>query len=91
MPTVSLACSGLLSSSKADSDRGVIGLAISLPLYLVDALDLVEDDCFDDGSYGLEILVLDNKHMDMFKQQQQVLMERQRSCDMRLYPSHVVA
>ncbi|GKA73639.1 hypothetical protein Tco_0779941 [Tanacetum coccineum] len=35
------------SSSKADSDGGVIGLAISLPLNLVDTLDLVEDDCFD--------------------------------------------
>ncbi|GJQ91125.1 hypothetical protein Tco_0002264 [Tanacetum coccineum] len=45
-----VACSGSLSSSKADSDGGVIGLAISLPLYLVDALDLVEDDYFDGGA-----------------------------------------
>ncbi|GKC70444.1 hypothetical protein Tco_1116327, partial [Tanacetum coccineum] len=37
----------------ADSDGGVIGLAISLPLNLVDALDLVEDACFDVGAYGL--------------------------------------
>nr|GEZ86511.1 hypothetical protein [Tanacetum cinerariifolium] len=53
---------------QADSDRGLFGLAISLPLNLVDALDLVEDDCFDVGAY-----------------------ERQRACDMRLYPSRVVA
>nr|GEZ80605.1 hypothetical protein [Tanacetum cinerariifolium] len=38
-----------LSSSKVDSNGGVIGLAISLPLYLVDALDLVENDCFYGG------------------------------------------
>ncbi|GJT40220.1 retrovirus-related pol polyprotein from transposon TNT 1-94 [Tanacetum coccineum] len=44
-----LSCYGSLSSSKADSDGDVIGLAISLPLYLVDALDLAEDDYFDDG------------------------------------------
>nr|GEW75613.1 reverse transcriptase domain-containing protein [Tanacetum cinerariifolium] len=37
---------------EADSDRGVIGLAISLPLNLVDALNLVENDCFDVGAYG---------------------------------------
>nr|GFA34499.1 hypothetical protein [Tanacetum cinerariifolium] len=41
-----------LSSLEADSDGGVIGLAISLPLNLVDALDLVEDDWFDVGAYG---------------------------------------
>nr|GEX89096.1 hypothetical protein [Tanacetum cinerariifolium] len=35
-----------------DSDGGVIGLAISLPLNLVDTLDLVEDACFDAGAYG---------------------------------------
>ncbi|GKD62695.1 hypothetical protein Tco_1300204, partial [Tanacetum coccineum] len=44
---------GSLSSSEADSDGGVIGLAISLTLYLVDALDLMEDDCFDGGAYDL--------------------------------------
>ncbi|GKG13278.1 hypothetical protein Tco_0350238, partial [Tanacetum coccineum] len=38
---------------EANSDGGVIGLAISLPLYLVDALDLVEDDCFDGCAYDL--------------------------------------
>ncbi|GJV81842.1 hypothetical protein Tco_1517712 [Tanacetum coccineum] len=38
---------GSLSSLKADSDGGVVGLAISLLLYLGDALDPVEDDCFD--------------------------------------------
>nr|GFB19867.1 hypothetical protein [Tanacetum cinerariifolium] len=42
-----------LSSSEADLNGGVIGLAISLPLYLVNALDLVEDDCFDGGAYDL--------------------------------------
>ncbi|GKF77493.1 hypothetical protein Tco_0229963, partial [Tanacetum coccineum] len=46
-------CFGSLSSSKADLDGGVIGLAISLPLNLVDALDLVEDDYFDGGAYDL--------------------------------------
>ncbi|GKD47252.1 hypothetical protein Tco_1271897 [Tanacetum coccineum] len=40
---------GSLSSLKADSDGGVIGLAISLRLYLVDALDLAKDACFDGG------------------------------------------
>ncbi|GKG21724.1 hypothetical protein Tco_0384319, partial [Tanacetum coccineum] len=38
---------------EADLDGGVIGLAISLPLYLVDALDLVEDDFLDGGAYDL--------------------------------------
>ena len=42
-----------MSFLEADSDRGVIGLAICLPLYLVDAWDQVEDDCFDDGAYEL--------------------------------------
>ncbi|GKF02157.1 hypothetical protein Tco_0029080 [Tanacetum coccineum] len=42
-------CSGSPSSSEPNSDGGVIGLAISLPLYLVDALDLVEDACFNGG------------------------------------------
>nr|GFD00470.1 hypothetical protein [Tanacetum cinerariifolium] len=42
-----------LSSSKADSNGGVIGLAMSLPLNLVEALDLVEDDCFGVDAYGL--------------------------------------
>ncbi|GKB23151.1 retrovirus-related pol polyprotein from transposon TNT 1-94 [Tanacetum coccineum] len=37
---------------EADSDGGVIGLAISLPLNLVDALYLVEDGCFDVGAHG---------------------------------------
>nr|GEY28304.1 hypothetical protein [Tanacetum cinerariifolium] len=40
---------------EADSNGGVIGLAISLPLYLVDALDLVEDDCFDGDAYDLDM------------------------------------
>nr|GEX11605.1 hypothetical protein [Tanacetum cinerariifolium] len=43
----------IMTVEEADSDRGVIGLAISLPLYLVEALDLVEDDCFDGGVYDL--------------------------------------
>nr|GEZ09514.1 hypothetical protein [Tanacetum cinerariifolium] len=38
---------------EANSYGGVIGLAIFLPLYLVDALDLVENDCFNDGAYDL--------------------------------------
>nr|GFD19559.1 hypothetical protein [Tanacetum cinerariifolium] len=38
---------------EADSDGGVISLAISLPLNLVDALNPVEDECFDVGAYGL--------------------------------------
>ncbi|GJV47903.1 hypothetical protein Tco_1438115 [Tanacetum coccineum] len=46
-------CSGSLSSSEADSDGGVIDLAISLPLCLVGALDLVKDACFDGGAYDL--------------------------------------
>nr|GEZ89277.1 hypothetical protein [Tanacetum cinerariifolium] len=37
---------------EVDSDRVVFGLAISLPLNLVDELDLVEDDCFGVGAYG---------------------------------------
>ncbi|GKC03939.1 hypothetical protein Tco_0995549 [Tanacetum coccineum] len=37
---------GSLSSLEVDSDGGVIGLAICLPLNLVVALDLVEDDCY---------------------------------------------
>ncbi|GKC88038.1 hypothetical protein Tco_1148687 [Tanacetum coccineum] len=60
-------------SLKADSDRGVIGLAISLPLYLVDALDLVEDDCFMVVHMICEILVLDNKDLDIVEQQQQLI------------------
>nr|GEW85243.1 hypothetical protein [Tanacetum cinerariifolium] len=44
---------GSMSSLEADSYGGVISLAISLPLCLVDAFDLVEDDCFDVGAYGL--------------------------------------
>ncbi|GJY35274.1 hypothetical protein Tco_0420652 [Tanacetum coccineum] len=31
-----------------------VGLAISLPFYLVDACDVVEDDCFDGGAYDLD-------------------------------------
>ncbi|GJR61867.1 reverse transcriptase domain-containing protein [Tanacetum coccineum] len=42
---------------EADSDGGVIGLDISLPLNLVDALDLVEDDCFDVGIAGIVTVV----------------------------------
>nr|GFA35763.1 hypothetical protein [Tanacetum cinerariifolium] len=49
-----------LSSSEADSDGGVIGLAISLPLNLVDALDLVEDDRFDETYSGLSQLLVRN-------------------------------
>ncbi|GKG60404.1 hypothetical protein Tco_0612005, partial [Tanacetum coccineum] len=56
------------------SDGGVIGLAISLPLSLVDALDLVEDDFLMLVNMVCEILALDNKDLDMVKQQQQVLM-----------------
>ncbi|GKF99193.1 hypothetical protein Tco_0297976, partial [Tanacetum coccineum] len=40
-----------MSSSEADSDGGVIGLAISLPLYLVVAWDLVGSEAFDVGAY----------------------------------------
>ncbi|GJW61389.1 hypothetical protein Tco_0110724 [Tanacetum coccineum] len=71
---VVVACSGSLSSLEADSDGGVIGLAIYLPLYLVDALDLVENDCFDGGDMICKILMLDNKDLDIVKQHQQVLM-----------------
>ncbi|GKC74842.1 hypothetical protein Tco_1120725 [Tanacetum coccineum] len=46
---------GSLSSSEADSDEGVIGLAISLPLCLVDALDLVEDACFHEHQRACDI------------------------------------
>nr|GFC79700.1 hypothetical protein [Tanacetum cinerariifolium] len=42
-----------LSSLEANSDEGVTGLAIFLPLYLVDALDLVKDDYFDGGENDL--------------------------------------
>nr|GFB77307.1 hypothetical protein [Tanacetum cinerariifolium] len=38
---------------EADSGGGVIGLAIFLPLYLVDALDFVKDYCFDGVAYDL--------------------------------------
>ncbi|GKA46454.1 hypothetical protein Tco_0739337, partial [Tanacetum coccineum] len=68
-------CSGSLSSSEAYSDGGVIGLAISLPLYLVDALDLVEDDFLMVVHMVCEVLVLDNTDLDMVEQQQQVLMD----------------
>nr|GEX28202.1 hypothetical protein [Tanacetum cinerariifolium] len=44
---------GSLSLSDPDSDRGVTGLAISLPLCRVDAFDLVEQDCFGAGAYDL--------------------------------------
>ncbi|GKB65706.1 hypothetical protein Tco_0921892, partial [Tanacetum coccineum] len=44
---------GSLSSSESDSDGGVTGLAISLPLCLVDVLELVEKDCFGAGAYDL--------------------------------------
>nr|GFA23366.1 hypothetical protein [Tanacetum cinerariifolium] len=42
-----------LSSSGPDSDGGVINLAISLPLCLVGAFDLVEKDGFGAGAYDL--------------------------------------
>ncbi|GKF81981.1 hypothetical protein Tco_0243637, partial [Tanacetum coccineum] len=69
------------SFSEADSDRVVIGLAISLPLNLVDALDMVEDDCFDVGAYSFTDFI--NFLLILFS-------ELQRAIDMRLYPSHVV-
>ncbi|GJX92454.1 putative ribonuclease H-like domain-containing protein [Tanacetum coccineum] len=50
---------GSLSSSEADSNGGVIGLAISLPLNLVDALDLVEDDFFSPPKIDLSNFGLD--------------------------------
>ncbi|GKF84581.1 hypothetical protein Tco_0249479, partial [Tanacetum coccineum] len=42
-----------LSFSEADSDGGVIGLAISLPLCLVVAWDLDGSKTFDVGAYDL--------------------------------------
>ncbi|GJX89855.1 hypothetical protein Tco_0343181, partial [Tanacetum coccineum] len=42
-----------LSSPEADSDGGVIGLAISLPLCLVVAFDLVGSDVLDVGAEDL--------------------------------------
>ncbi|GJY53373.1 putative ribonuclease H-like domain-containing protein [Tanacetum coccineum] len=59
------ACSGSLSSSEVDSDIGVIGLAISLPLNLVDAFDLVEIVVLMPVLYGCEFWSLIIKDLDM--------------------------
>ena len=45
-----MACSGSLSSPDTDPDEGVTDMAISLPLFFVDALGLVEKDGFGTGA-----------------------------------------